>query len=187
MAESETGQERTEEPTPKKLDDARKKGQIARSRDFNTMVIIALAATTFLMLGHIMIADISGLMTQYFQPSRADMFDPLGVIRWFYGATLDAVWLLVPYLALMLVGAMFAPIMIGGVRHNANPKATRNDFLNFNSANPAACSEANPYTAIMILRLLLINSQISPQTDLSEALSTEIYQFQSHSPPFQIQ
>jgi len=114
MAESETGQERSEEPTAKKLEDARKKGQIARSRDFNTMVIIALASTTLIMMGHVMVSDLGEIMSRYFQPARADIYDPIGVVRWFYAAILDGVWLMVPFLALMLLGALFAPISIGG-------------------------------------------------------------------------
>jgi len=114
MAESETGQEKTEEPTPKKLEEAKKKGQIARSRDFNTMVIIAMAATALIMMGHIMVADISTIMIEYFQPTRADIFDPMGVIRWFYAAVLDGLFLLIPFFALMLAGALFAPLLIGG-------------------------------------------------------------------------
>ena len=35
-------------------------------------------------------------------------------MRWFYGAMFDALWLLVPFLALMFVAALFAPILIGG-------------------------------------------------------------------------
>jgi len=114
MAESESGQERSEEPTAKKLDDAKKKGQIARSRDFNTMVIIALAATTLILMGKVMVNDLGAIMTQYFQPSREDIFDPFGVVRWFYAAILDGLWLLVPFFAIMLAGALFAPISIGG-------------------------------------------------------------------------
>ncbi len=114
MAESESGQERSEEPTAKKLEDARKKGQIARSRDFNTMVIIALAATALIMIGHVMVSDLSEIMSRNFQPTREDIYDPRGVVRWFYAAILDGVWLLVPFLALMLAGALFAPISIGG-------------------------------------------------------------------------
>ena len=114
MAESESGQERSEEPTAKKLEDARKKGQIARSKDFNTMVIIALAATALIMMGHVMVSDLGEIMRQYFQPSRADIFDPRGVVRWLYSAILDGVLLLVPFLALMLIGALFAPISVGG-------------------------------------------------------------------------
>lgn len=114
MAESESGQEKSEEPTAKRLDDARKKGQIARSRDFNTMVIIALAASSLIVLGGTMIGDLSDLMTHYFQPTRSDIFDTQGMIRWFYSAVFDGVWIIVPFLGLMLVGALFAPISIGG-------------------------------------------------------------------------
>ncbi len=114
MAESETGQERTEEPTPKRLDDAKKKGQIARSRDFNTMVIIALSATAMLMIGQVMIGDLVQLMNHYFQPTRKDIFDPMGVLRWFYAAILDALWLILPFLMLAFVAALLSPIMIGG-------------------------------------------------------------------------
>jgi flagellar biosynthetic protein FlhB len=114
MAESENGQERSEEPTSKRLEDARKKGQIARSRDFNTMIIIALAALALIFMGRSMVVDLGGLMTHYIQPTRAEIFDPMGVINWFYASILDGVWLIVPFLALMLAAAIFAPIMIGG-------------------------------------------------------------------------
>ncbi len=114
MAESESGQERSEEPTAKKLEDAKKKGQIARSRDFNTMVIIAISAVAFIFIGRYMVADLERLMTRYIQPSRADIFDPMGVINWFYAAMFDGLWLILPFLALMLFGAIFAPISIGG-------------------------------------------------------------------------
>lgn len=114
MAESESGQERSEEPTAKKLDDARKKGQIARSKDFNTMIIIALSASTLIILGQTMVSDIRHLMEEYFQPTRSDIFDPLGVIRWFYAAIFDGLWVIAPFLAVMLVAALLSPIMIGG-------------------------------------------------------------------------
>ena len=42
MAES-SSQEKTEEATPKRLRDARKKGQVAKSRDLNTIVILIAA------------------------------------------------------------------------------------------------------------------------------------------------
>jgi len=114
MAESESGAEKSEEPTAKRLEDAKKKGQIARSRDFNTMVIIALAATALIIMGQTIVSDLGTLMEHYFQPTREDMFDPQGMIRWFYSAVFDGVWLIVPFLVIMLVAALFAPIGIGG-------------------------------------------------------------------------
>ncbi|MDH5485220.1 MAG: EscU/YscU/HrcU family type III secretion system export apparatus switch protein, partial [Gammaproteobacteria bacterium] len=73
MAESDSGQERSEQPTAKRLDDARKKGQIARSRDFNTMVIIALSAVAMIMMGKTMVFELGEILKLNFQLSRADI------------------------------------------------------------------------------------------------------------------
>ncbi|OGQ04080.1 MAG: hypothetical protein A3F82_07030 [Deltaproteobacteria bacterium RIFCSPLOWO2_12_FULL_44_12] len=43
MAEESTSQEKTEDATPKRLREARKKGQVAKSRDLNTVVILVAA------------------------------------------------------------------------------------------------------------------------------------------------
>lgn len=43
MADQSSSQEKTEEATPKRLRDARKKGQVAKSRDLNTVVILIAA------------------------------------------------------------------------------------------------------------------------------------------------
>lgn len=39
MAESESGADKSEQPTSKRLEEARKKGQIARSKELNTLVV----------------------------------------------------------------------------------------------------------------------------------------------------
>ncbi|MBO2927505.1 EscU/YscU/HrcU family type III secretion system export apparatus switch protein, partial [Metapseudomonas otitidis] len=39
MAESESGADKSEEPTAKRQQEAREKGQIARSRELNTLAI----------------------------------------------------------------------------------------------------------------------------------------------------
>lgn len=50
MAEEQGGQERTEEATPRRLREARKKGQVARSRDLNTIVILIAAFAALVVL-----------------------------------------------------------------------------------------------------------------------------------------
>ena len=47
MAEEQLGQERSEQPTSKRLDESRKKGQVARSRELN-MLLVMLASLLFL-------------------------------------------------------------------------------------------------------------------------------------------
>lgn len=110
----ESGQERTEEPTAKRQADSKKKGQIARSRDFNTMAIVALAAAGLLIMGGRFTDGLSEIMTTGLTPTRTQIFDPEHLVTLFMGTILDALLLISPFLALMFVAALFAPILIGG-------------------------------------------------------------------------
>jgi len=114
MAEDSSSQEKTEQPTPKRLDDARKKGQVPRSKELNTMVLMAIAGVAFIMLGQTMLADLSDVMKTNFQPSREDIFDARAVLRFFFKAILDGVSLLGPFFGLMIVAALLTPMSIGG-------------------------------------------------------------------------
>ena len=113
MAE-ESGQERTEQPTPKRQADAKRKGQIARSRDFNTMAIVALAAAGLLMMGGSMADGISQLMIKGLSPSRAQIFDTMQVADIFLEAIYDGLVIIFPFLMLMLVASLLSPILVGG-------------------------------------------------------------------------
>jgi len=110
----ESGQERTEEPTPKRQVDSKKKGQIARSRDFNTMAIVALAAAGLLIMGESLTDGLSQIMIQGLTPSRADIFDPMQLVDNFLATILDALIIILPFLMLMLLASLLSPILIGG-------------------------------------------------------------------------
>ena len=110
----ESGQERTEEPTPKRQADSKKKGQIARSRDFNTMAIVALAAAGLLIMGGKLTSNLSDLMIKGLSPSRAQIFDPLQTANLLLDNILQALIIISPFLVLMFVASLLAPIMIGG-------------------------------------------------------------------------
>ena len=112
--EKDTSQERSEQPTNKRLDDARKKGQIARSREFNTMIIMALAAVAMIMMGQTMMNDLSEIVKQHLQPSRQDIFDVSSIVRFLYDAIFAGVWLLTPFFIIMMLAALLAPLSIGG-------------------------------------------------------------------------
>lgn len=114
MAEEDSGQERTEQPTPKREEDARKKGQIARSRELNTMAVMLVSAMAMVMLGKEMITDLGELMKRHMQLSRADIFDVNAMLRLFDTAMLDALWLVTPIFILLIVVALLAPMSIGG-------------------------------------------------------------------------
>lgn len=50
MAED-TGQERTEQPTPRRIQQAREKGQVPTSRELNTMLMMLLAGGSVMFIG----------------------------------------------------------------------------------------------------------------------------------------
>ena len=114
MADEDTGQERTEEPTAKRQEDAKKKGQIARSRELNTMAVMLVSAIAMVMLGKAIIFDLGDLLKQHLQISRADIFDAGALSRLFADAIIDGLWLLTPLFILLMVVALLAPMAIGG-------------------------------------------------------------------------
>jgi flagellar biosynthesis protein FlhB len=113
MAED-SGQEKTEEPTGKRLDDARKKGQIARSRELNTFVMLITSATLFLMLGEQMGSSMIEIMRSQFQLSRDSIFDPVSVVIHFKRVMIDGVLLIMPFIAVLVAAAIMAPLALGG-------------------------------------------------------------------------
>ncbi|MBT3181867.1 MAG: EscU/YscU/HrcU family type III secretion system export apparatus switch protein [Deltaproteobacteria bacterium] len=73
MGES-SSQEKTEEATPKRLRDARKKGQVAKSRDLNTIVILIAAFITILFMRGYIGEQLRGVLTSNFNLiSRPDL------------------------------------------------------------------------------------------------------------------
>lgn len=114
MAENETGQEKTEEPTAKKLKDAKGKGQVPRSKELNAMTILVFGASSLLLFGSTMLAKISLLMSNGFSYSRAELFDPHVLVNSFSTAIMNALWAIMPFLITMLIVAIFTPALLGG-------------------------------------------------------------------------
>lgn len=113
MAED-SDQEKTEEPTSKRLDDARKKGQIARSREFNTFAMLITSAALLLLMGKPIGNGLLQIMQSEFQLSRDVIFDPTSPITHLKQAMIDGVMLIAPFIAVMVVVAIVAPLALGG-------------------------------------------------------------------------
>ncbi len=107
-------QERTQDPTPKRLKEAREKGQIPRSRELNTMLMLVVSGAGLLGMGSYMGERLGGLVTHTLSFSRDMIFDPGLLLPALYGAVLDAVILMTPFLIMMVIVAVSAPLMLGG-------------------------------------------------------------------------
>ena len=113
MAE-ESGQEKTEDPTQKKLDDAKKKGQVPRSKDLNSMAIMVIGSGSLLMLGSYMIGSISMMMENGLRISRTEIFDTKSLLSRIEVSVFDALMGISLFLFLMMVVALFTPMLLGG-------------------------------------------------------------------------
>ncbi|MGR9106358.1 MAG: flagellar type III secretion system protein FlhB, partial [Gammaproteobacteria bacterium] len=114
MAEEESGQERSEEPSSKRLSDAREKGQVARSRELNTFVVLLAGSALLSLFGPRLGAGLLNLMRREFRISRADLFDDQALITHFGAVLLRTAEILAPFLGLMVIAACVAPLSLGG-------------------------------------------------------------------------
>ena len=113
MAE-ESDLEKTEPASPRRLEKAHEEGQVARSRELVTFVmlttgVIALWTTGEMMGGHFGSALRNGL-----QFERASAFDASHMMTQAGVAVIHALRALMPLLVMMLVAALVAPMMLGG-------------------------------------------------------------------------
>ena len=113
MAE-ESDLEKTEPASPRRLEKAREEGQVARSRELVTFVMLAtglgcLWSTAELIAGHLGSALRNGL-----QFERNTAFDASHMMVQAGSAVLHALQALLPVFAFMLVAALVAPMLLGG-------------------------------------------------------------------------
>ena len=127
MAEAD-GQEKTEDPTGKKLSDARDKGQVMRSKELGTAAILIMAACILLMLGDSLGHAFMVMMKDAFTFDRATVFDPSQMMVVF---TIGMVELLLPTAAILIalfIAAIVGTIVIGGINFSTEammPKASK--------------------------------------------------------------
>lgn len=114
MADDSSDQEKTEEPTPKRITDARKKGQIPRSKELNTFIILMTAAVMLILIGASIAKGLIAIMQQQFTLSRAVIYNADSASLLFKQVLLDGLMLIVPLILPLVIVALLTPIMMGG-------------------------------------------------------------------------
>ena len=129
MAE-ETGQERTERATDRRREETRKKGQVARSIEVNSAIILLASFCVLLVFGKHILAGIGNIITGSFSmsssfdltiPSTKNLFLDM-IIRYF-------IILMPVFVALAIVG-IFVNIMQIGFLFTAEPLRPKLDKIN---------------------------------------------------------
>ena len=114
MAEEQTGQERTEQPTERRLQEARKKGQVPRSKELNTMLSLLLASISLLVFGGYISQNLMQISVEGFSIPRELAFDTAQLPFQFMYMASQALLALSPFMAIMLVSVFAGPLLMGG-------------------------------------------------------------------------
>ncbi|MFO7955085.1 flagellar biosynthesis protein FlhB [Thioalkalivibrio sp.] len=130
MAENESGQEKTEEPTPKRLREAKEKGQVPRSRELSTFLVLMAAGTFMLMFGPNMGAQLAEQMSNRldFEPELA--YDSSLLLPYLAQELFRTLRTLFPLFGVLVVAAVLAPIVIGGANFSWQAAAPKVSKLN---------------------------------------------------------
>ena len=130
MAENEDGQEKTEQATPKKQEEARNKGQVPRSRELTTMAMLLMGAVSMTLMGGPMVQQLGGVMRMGLQIEKAKVFDPWAIIEILAQAIYQGFMSLIPFLLVMLVTALAAPVALGGWAFSTEAMSFKTEKLN---------------------------------------------------------
>ncbi|MEG0860287.1 MAG: flagellar biosynthesis protein FlhB [Pseudomonas sp.] len=114
MAESESGQDKTEDPTEKRKKDAREKGEIARSKELNTVAVTLAGAGALLAFGGGMAQALMELMRSNFILSREVIIDERFMGVFLMAAGKSALLTIQPVLLVLLVASIIGPVALGG-------------------------------------------------------------------------
>jgi|HigsolmetaAR202D_1030399.scaffolds.fasta_scaffold00037_71 flagellar biosynthetic protein FlhB len=114
MAENHDGQERTEEATPKRREEARRRGQIPRSRDLTTAAVMMTGGGALYALGGQLGTGLHSMMTKGLLVSREQALDDSRMVPAFVSAAWDALLACAPVFGLIVLAALIAPLALGG-------------------------------------------------------------------------
>ncbi|PSU82781.1 flagellar biosynthesis protein FlhB [Photobacterium phosphoreum] len=122
------GQERTEDATARKREQAREKGQVPRSRELASVAVLVSGAVGLMWFGEGLSIALGKMMTRMFSLSREEVFD----VQLLLTVVTNAVWQVFLPLVLVLVflftAALIGAVGLGGIRFSseaAMPKLSK--------------------------------------------------------------
>ena len=128
MAESESGADKSEEPTGKRLEESRKKGQIARSKELNTLAVTLTGTIALIIFGAYMGNVLMDIMRGNFSLPRDVLMSERSMALYLLASGKEALLAVQPFLIALLIASIVGPIALGGWLFSTEalqPKASR--------------------------------------------------------------
>lgn len=130
MAESD-GQERTEEATPRRRQQAKEKGQVARSKELASVSVLVAGAVSLMWFGNTLARHLYSMMSRLFSLSREEIFDLYKLFDIASGAIGAIVLPLSMILIMLFIAALIGAAGLGGIQFSVEAAMPK-----FNKLNP---------------------------------------------------
>lgn len=134
MAEGgeDSSQDKSEEPTAKRIEKSKEEGQVPRSKELNTTVILMVGSGGLLMYGSELGNAIKNIMVSSFSLPREAIFDTRQMGLYMVNAAIEASTVLLPLLLALFFSSILGSIALGGWLLSAKamaPKFSRMSIL----------------------------------------------------------
>ena len=106
--------EKTEQPSPRRLEQAREEGQVPQSRELSTFLVLITGVSALWLMGGWVSGRILGLMRMGFAIERERFFDTKLMLGSFGDLVTGALLTMLPLFGILMVAAIAAPILMGG-------------------------------------------------------------------------
>jgi flagellar biosynthetic protein FlhB len=132
MAEAEHGGDRTEEPSQRRLQDAREHGRVPRSRELMTFAALMAGSAALLTFGTGMGTQLALLMRRSLAPPSIAFEDPHALGALLGDAAIETLLGALPLLGVLLAAVTLSAVVLGG--WNFSPAALIPDFSRLDPA-----------------------------------------------------
>ncbi len=114
MAENDSSQEKTEEPTGRRLEKAREEGQVPRSKELNTTFLLIIGAGGLLVFGTNIANAVIHVMRASFSFPRTATQDTSQMGMYLANAAVELAQGVLPFLILLFFSAIAGSVVLGG-------------------------------------------------------------------------
>lgn len=106
--------EKTEQPSQQRLDKAREEGQVARSRELTTFVVLMAGGAGLWFMGSVITQKLVKVLRDGLTLDKRLAYDTTQLVPHLHSLSFDALFALMPFLLVLLVAAAFSPLLLNG-------------------------------------------------------------------------
>ena len=129
MAE-ESDLEKTEQPSQQRLDKAREEGQVARSRELTTFIMLLAGGAGLWLMGSTITQKLVKVLRDGLTLDKRMTYDTEYMLPHLHALSNDALFALLPFLMVLLLAAVIAPMLLNGWLFTLQPLQPKFSKLN---------------------------------------------------------